>query len=204
MNCKIPTKQKAIKAPSLTSFLLWGFYGIIHCAFLFAIIACNNQTMDEVITLMSHPIKIPSGKMDKRICSHLRNSTKKNNLLRVVYYIDSLNCQTCRMMQLAKYEEIKDNNIEMADVDFIIIINSTAYDKEFLYSRLCNARIRSTIYLDTINAFRQANPHIPDNSALHTFVINEKDSVVLVGNPFQNDRMEALFEKVIENEKRKQ
>ena len=52
MNCKIPTKQKAIKAPSLTSFLLWGFYGIIHCAFLFAIIAGNNQTRDEVITLI--------------------------------------------------------------------------------------------------------------------------------------------------------
>lgn len=32
MNCKIPIKQKALKAPSLTSFLLWGFYGIIHCA----------------------------------------------------------------------------------------------------------------------------------------------------------------------------
>ena len=60
------------------------------------------------------------------------------------------------------------------------------------------------MYLDTSNVFLEANPQIPDNELLHTLVINNDGMVLMVGNPFQNEKMEALFKKVIANEQKKQ
>ena len=60
--------------------------------------------------------------------------------------------------------------------------------------------IRGTVYLDTCNAFLQANPHVPENTLFHTFVLDEKDKVVLIGDPFKNKKMERLLLKVIEQE----
>lgn len=43
-----------------------------------------------------------------------------------------------------------------------------------------------------------------ENGPFHTFVINKEGKVLMVGNPFQNEKMEALFKKVIANEQKKQ
>lgn len=49
----------------------------------------------------------------------------------------------------------------------------------------------------------EANPQIPDNEMFHTFVINKEGKVLMVGNPFANEKMEALFKKVIAKEQKK-
>ncbi len=63
--------------------------------------------------------------------------------------------------------------------------------------------LRNAIYIDTCNAFLDANPQIPDNEMFHTFVINKDGKVLMVGNPFANEKMEALFKKVIAKERKK-
>lgn len=60
------------------------------------------------------------------------------------------------------------------------------------------------IYIDETYKFRQSNPHIPDNELFHTFVVNNEGKVLMVGNPFQNEKMEALFMKIMEKEKKQQ
>ena len=58
--------------------------------------------------------------------------------------------------------------------------------------------------LTYVTLFYIINPHIPDNEMFHTFVINNEGKVLMVGNPFANEKMEALFKKVIANERKKQ
>lgn len=91
---------------------------------------------------------------------------------------------------------------EYSDFSYVYIIKTESNFSDFIYAQLCKARIEGVVYLDTCNAFRRANPHIPDNPLFHTFVLNEQDSVVLVGDPFKNEKMERLLLKVIEREKR--
>ncbi len=175
-------------------------YVLLFCTITTFTGACSNKMKDEAVTLMAHPISIPSELMDRRTCSQFRDSLTEDVLLRLVFYVDSLNCQTCRMSQFAQYERIKGRNDRMSGIEFIYIINSTPLNKEFLYAQLCNARIKGTVYLDTCNAFLQANPHVPENTLFHTFVLDEKDKVVLIGDPFKNKKMERLLLKVIEQE----
>jgi len=81
------------------------------------------------------------------------------------------------------------------------VAETPPHEKDFVYAQLCKARLDGTVYLDTCNAFRRANPHIPDNPLFHTFLLNDEDSVLLVGDPFKNEKMERLFLKVIERER---
>ena len=45
------------------------------------------------------------------------------------------------------------------------------------------------------------NPHIPQENIYHTFVIDKNGKVLLVGNPFQNDKMTALLNKILVSKK---
>jgi len=54
-----------------------------------------------------------------------------------------------------------------------------------------------------LDAFIKENPHIPLKGIYHTFLLDENDSVILVGDPFKNEKMEKLLQKVIEREKQR-
>ena len=57
--------------------------------------------------------------------------------------------------------------------------------------------------MDTCNAFIQANPTFPVSFAFRTFVMRKDGKVLLVGDPFKNEKMEQLFLKVIDKEKQR-
>lgn len=42
------------------------------------------------------------------------------------------------------------------------------------------------------------NPHLPKNKALHTFLLDENNNVILVGNPLHNKKIEKIFYKIVE------
>ena len=50
---------------------------------------------------------------------------------------------------------------------------------------------------DTCGSFLNANKHIPNNSLLHTFMIDKNDSVVLIGNPHTNPKIRDLLFSII-------
>ena len=82
-----------------------------------------------------------------------------------------------------------------------ILFNVGKDDTEALYRSLCRSRIEGIVYFDTLNVFMKNNPHIPQENIYHTFVIDKNGKVLLVGNPFQNDRMTALLNKILVSKK---
>ena len=196
-------KAMTINGISLLRISVNTIHALLVCLLVTSLISCEDSIYNEARILQSNPVTIPAQKLVKRICSAFPQSSGQQGCLRLVYFIDSLNCQTCHMNQLIKAEKMKTANPNITNIEFIYIIQTNSERSEFLYAQLCNARIEGTVYLDTCNAFRHANPHIPDNPLFHTFVLNEQDSVVLVGDPFKNEKMESLLLKVIEIEKEK-
>ena len=87
------------------------------------------------------------------------------------------------------------------DVEFLYIINVNPSNVDAVYSTLCNSRIVSPVYLDTLNSFLTVNPHIPKSKLFHSFVMNDKDSVLMVGSPFSSPRLESLFVDIIKKYK---
>ena len=52
--------------------------------------------------------------------------------------------------------------------------------------------------LDTLKEFERLNPHLPKNRALHTFLLDENNRVILVGNPSRNEKIKEMFYKIVE------
>jgi hypothetical protein len=107
-------------------------------------------------------------------------------------------CTRCKMKELSLIEQNKTKNYNQIKTKYIVPCKQKEIKN--LYKLFCDYKIDGEIYFDTCNAFLSANPQIPDNEMYHTFVINNKGNVLLVGDPFKNEKMEALFKKVIANE----
>lgn len=166
-------------------------------------VGCTNQFDKNMEAFVKEPIHIPYQTMDKRVCSIYTDSLSSEKMLRIVNYIDTLDCSTCALSRLAAVEKEKKDMDELKDVGVVYVIETDTEKAENVYFAFCNARIEGAVYLDTCYAFLRANPHIPDNPLFHTFVLNEQDSVVLVGDPFKNEKMENLFLKIIERERQR-
>ncbi len=52
--------------------------------------------------------------------------------------------------------------------------------------------------LDKNCSFERLNPHLPKNKAMHTFLLDENNNVILVGNPLQNKEIEKMFYEEVE------
>lgn len=180
------------------------FVKLASTCVLFLLGCTNSSHIDEFVqTLVSRPIKIPYEQLDMRPCSHFSDTIFSDKSLRIINYIDSLDCQSCKMLGYVRYEKLYGTDKRFSDVEFVYIINTTVESEEFLYETLCNSRVEGVVFFDTCQAFILANPQIPKNPLFHTFVLNDKDSVLLVGDPFKSEKMEQLFLKVIDNEKQR-
>ena len=57
--------------------------------------------------------------------------------------------------------------------------------------------LNNYIYVDTCNVFTRNNSTIPEERYLHTFLLDRENKIVLVGNPNVNERVESLFQKIM-------
>ncbi|MCM1517006.1 MAG: hypothetical protein NC080_11475, partial [Paraprevotella sp.] len=57
------------------------------------------------------------------------------------------------------------------------------------------------VYLDTTGVFERTNPCLPSLSVMRTFMLDSKDSVVLVGNPVHNSRVADMMWNIIQGNK---
>lgn len=184
--------------------LIEKFVMLASTCILFLLGCTNSSRIDEFAqTLVSRPIKIPYEQLDMRLCSHFPDTIISNKSLRIINYIDSLDCQSCKMMGYVKYEKLYGTDKRFSSVEFVYIVSTTMELEESLYETFCNSRVDGIVFFDTCKAFIQANPQIPEHPLFHTFVLNDMDSVVLVGDPFKNEKMRNLLLKVIDNEKQK-
>lgn len=49
------------------------------------------------------------------------------------------------------------------------------------------------VLIDINNSFRKSNPHIPKDAMYYTFLLDEDNKVVLVGNPLRNNSIKEIF-----------
>lgn len=173
----------------------------VYLLFLFVVVGCTNSDdlRKQVSDFMSHPIHIPYDQLEKRYCSMFSDSTESHKSIKMVHYLDSIHCTNCEINRMAKIDVRKRDLYP--DVEFVFIIKTEPSEIDHIYKLLCQSRIISPVYLDTLNSFISANPHIPKSKKFHSFVMNDKDSVLMVGLPFSTNRMETLFMKIVDDNK---
>lgn len=170
---------------------------------VFIFTSCNmSSEKTEFQLFLSNTISIPV--LDMVLINNLQNENLRPTSESVlVKYVSEDRCTSCTLSQIASVEKKYQDVFSDKRQSFVYVVSVSPDNCEKVKKDIDSKHLLGIVYIDTCNAFLHANPHIPDNELFHTFVINSEGKVLMVGSPFLNEKMEALFKKVIANERKK-
>ncbi len=161
----------------------------------------KDRVHEAVTQMMSEYIDIPYDKME---CwtndSLMKVSPWKQAKLKLVHFVDSTQCSSCYLHKIAIQEKLLHFEHDYKKVfTNVFIIAPGQRDRRKLYAEYGSDLLPATIFVDTTHVFVESNPKFPEESMLHTFLLDENNKVILVGNPYVNKNMyEFLVGKVEE------
>ncbi len=164
--------------------------------------ACGNRQkiVEELSQLQSKSIILPQ---QSRFTIQGKDTVlmdfMKESRLKLLVFIDSSECSSCSVNKMFLW----DNLIEYSrkykgNLKFYFIFSPQKQDKESVQIALTNNAFDYPVFIDSLGEFERWNPHLPKNKALHTFLLDENNNVILVGNPLHNKKIEEMFYKVVE------
>lgn len=170
--------------------ILW-----MSLAFLWSCQNSKKTKCEELLRDMrSTPILLP---LDSMIyVGTNNNSIIRNNLYRIVVYNDSRECSECSWKHMYMWNDyVKLCNEQNYDVGFIFIIRVDNYSKDNVKLRgvMKNIAFKSSYYIDTLGVFERVNKHIPQSDIYHTFLLDNDNNVILVGNPIKYPNIDNLY-----------
>lgn len=129
---------------------------------------------------------------------NMDNHKAKKKTFKYVSYIDSTECTNCHLSQIHKWNKLQDSLLRKGFPCEIVIIYAPKRTllRELEKSYHCNGFTR-TIFFDLDNAFTSANPHLPKDYRLHTFLLDRDGKVALIGNPIANKSVSDILFKYI-------
>lgn len=165
--------------------------------------ACNEkqELKHEIQQMQSHNIILPLEEMLRLNVPYQDSihSLAQKAKLRLIIYTDSSECSSCKLMEMKKWKTAMQNINEHYDkIAIYFIFSPKKEDEDILKFNLRIMSLSGFVYWDKNGLFSQKNPQIPQNPALHSFLIDEHGKVILVGNPMENKDIEKLFWQQIE------
>lgn len=160
---------------------------------------------DTISKMQSRPVSIPLNQMSCWINDSIQaNRPWEKADLKLVVYTDSFDCSQCTLKKMYLWKDFVELEKKYDDRFFIFfIIQSGSNSTHVLSSNFHFAGLNHPIYVDSTNVFMRDNPHIPKEVMFHVFLLDEKDSVVLVGNPLFNAKIEDLLIKQVDDRMKK-
>lgn len=172
---------------------------IIYIFLLFiCCLSCNKglKIEKEVRTLQSCPINLPLDSLE--YISNGYTILNSNDHLKFIVYSDTTACSSCEIKQMYKWDGfIKEVKAFNKNIEIYFIFSPQRKNIDIFYFLMTTNPPASPIFVDTTNIFLRSNLHIPKNPALHTFLLDEKNNVILVGNPLKNKHIEEMFWRIV-------
>lgn len=169
---------------------------------IFLGVACSKrerQFSKEIKVLQSQTIQLPSKGLIMQQGKKLQKVNLNEEVLKLVVYIDSVECTPCAINHidswrpLVGYAEQFNNQLR-----FYFVFSPMKKELRGTELMLSNTMFDYPILLDTLGEFERLNPHLPKNRALHTFLLDENNNVILVGSPLRNKKIAEMFYKIVE------
>lgn len=177
------------------------FRGIIPLL-LFLLVACSDrdqQLAKEIKILQSKAIQLPSKGLVVQQNTELHEVDVNEKALKLVIYTDSVGCTSCAINQINLWDSFIDYAEQFNNqLRFYFIFSPVKKDFNSIKSAIASSMFDYPILLDTLREFEKLNPHLPRNRSLHSFLLDENNNVILVGNPLHNKRIEEIFYKTVE------
>lgn len=177
---------------------------IIVLGVISSFIACKNNKINssEIKGFYGSHIELSLENMEKlTTLEPLYNPNMQNIACRVIVFRDTTACSTCEIMKLHEWEDlVRQYQIEKnINIDVTHIFSPSKQDYKKLKGTIKIMKSNIPVYIDTARVFTNQNICIPSNNLFHTFVIDEKNNVVIIGNILQNERIKNLFTEYIDS-----
>lgn len=158
------------------------------------ILSCRNKTnktVNDICNLENNEFKLPKYNFtgsSKELKSFL------NKKYKIVVCIDSAGCFSCHL-QLEKWKsyikEMQNKKINISVLFYVNLQNKFIIDVEFI-----NNGFTYPYFWDNQDSIHILNK-IPDNEDMQTFLLNENNKVIGVGNPVINPSIKDFYYKLI-------
>lgn|GEM_PF-143114 len=177
---------------------------VVCISLMVCFVSCNNkpsqkEIKEQITKLKSTPIAIP---LDKMVFFGSQMDSisyfQQTKHLKLVMYYDSSSCTSCALKKVPSWdktlERIKtySNKIKA----YFIFAPSDSKLKLF-YIALKNRTYSTPIFVDTMGCFEYRNPNILSTPILHSFLLDDQNNVILVGDPTKNPRIEEMFWRIV-------
>lgn len=176
------------------------FYVVLLLLFVFGCSEGKYKYAQEIKKLESDIIRLPLNGVVVNQDARCDKLDIFNKSFKLVNYTDSIGCTSCAINQLDWWEDFIDYaNKFNGRLKFYFIFSPIKKDLNSIKLAISNKMLNYPIMLDTLKEFERLNPHLPKNRALHTFLLDENNRVILVGNPLRNKKIKEMFYKIVED-----
>ncbi len=161
-----------------------------------ALSGCGNvsRVYDDIKRLKEQPIN-----MDVSLMMNLSKNHDLNEKSEITFveYFDSTECTPCAISRLYMWDLFINKHKEYNDmVKYVFIFTAfdtidIAIDNYIINNQLVSG------YWDSCGSFIKNNPHIPQNTKMHSFLLDQNNKITLIGNPLFNNKIEKLLNKIV-------
>lgn len=137
----------------------------------------------ETIELPQKLLKVENGSSEM-ISMHLDGKT-------IVVYFAPGECTTCALTHLEPVKSLFDTLRHAPSVNIVILFVPVEGDFRDMVSMIENMNYGFPIYVDFERRFI-SNP-IPEDARFHSFMLNEENHPIVVGNPISSERIRKLM-----------
>ena len=166
---------------------------VISCV---AFCACNNEerVIREIKELSGREIIFPSGYVSLSCDKSLSIDSLLMQNIKIVSYIDDLPCTECGVRMLHSWID------DICDIDpkvsYIIVVQTQ--QKKSLFESIDSMQLaRPLMYYDT-PVFGDIN-NLDVLARNKTFLLNRDNKIVLVGEPWNNEKLSKLYSQAIDS-----
>lgn len=146
-----------------------------------------NKMMENEITIPKDLFFYPGN-------NSYYNSVMNNKTYMIIVWIDSKECNTCKLSSMGAYKNIFDYCVDSIQSGGIYFIFTPSKEKIDQFKEVLDNTTRDyPVFLDAFGSFKKMNPFLPDDSELHTFLVNSDNKIVLVGDPYVFPALQKLY-----------
>ena len=113
-----------------------------------------------------------------------------------VAYYDSMECLSCRMSQIGKWNSVIQKANRNSKVRFYFIIAPSLDQFTRTMETYANSEFLHDIYLDKNHAFERDNPFLK-KTYFHFFLMNSQNRILYLGNPTNSEESESKLLSVL-------
>lgn len=173
---------------------------IVLLILLFVPSGCRRaRVRSQIRELMSTTIVLP----DKISCVYNGEVFPMPDSLRekpkLIVYIDSTECSKCRITKFIRYDETFDFARESGLFEVMLLLSAKQGERGDIKDHLLNIELFCPVYFDVENDFGHLNPSIIKTTVPHSFLVDSKGAIRMVGDPSSSKQIFDLLRKRVNN-----